>query len=203
MPTVCSSLPGKFKVLDKNWASGFRNQDYFERVSINHIVPASFHSKIFRKKYFYDNLLVLANSHFALIRNIELEPISAIELKFDEEIEIDETVFNLFENDYRSFEISLWNEVSTLLYEGKEDEALLKLFSKLNDELNSPQNCNAFLVYVTHLKMGSDLIVHILSALAPIKLKLANWDNFVEISRLNLIEEVGEDTAKILLNSIL
>lgn len=100
------------------------------------------------------------------------------------------------------FEVKLWNAVTSLLADNKQEKALLLLYSELIDQLKNIDNCNNFILYVSKFEMNSDLIVHILNALSPVRNLLTNWDEFVSLSTEKLIKQVGEPTAQILLKVI-
>lgn len=96
----------------------------------------------------------------------------------------------------------LWDNVTSLFSKNKEESALYFLFKTLNDELLNPSNCDLFLAKLMVNRINSDVIVHVINALKPIKLKLKNWDSFVSHSSQLLIDELGEKNAKIILNAI-
>jgi len=102
-----------------------------------------------------------------------------------------------------SFEVNLWNAVISLLNKNKEQEALLHLFSTLNSELGNASNCDNFLQHAMNHELSSDLIVHIINALSPIKADLKNWGKFSDFSKTSLVNELGDATATRLLNVIL
>lgn len=99
------------------------------------------------------------------------------------------------------FEIKLWNEVTDLLKNNREQRALYCLYYELNTH-NNLLDINNFLGHVLYEKLNSDVIVHILNSVSPHKSKLSNWDKFLEKSKLSLKNEVGDKIAKQLLNVI-
>lgn len=102
----------------------------------------------------------------------------------------------------QSFETKVWHKVTSLLNENREESALVYLYETLNDELENITNCDSFLKISIGMQMTSDIIVHILNALSPIKSTLRNWEEFKVYSTELLESEVGKKTAKTLLNAI-
>lgn len=102
----------------------------------------------------------------------------------------------------QSFEMRVWHNVTSLLNENREESALVYLYETLNDELGNITKCDSFLKISLGMQMTSDVIVHILNALSPIKSTLRNWEEFKAYSTGLLKREVGERTTKILLNAI-
>lgn len=102
-----------------------------------------------------------------------------------------------------NFEISLWKRVNDLFEKGEKDTALYTLFSELNSELENTDNCNNFLIYIMSFDLISDVVVHVFGALAPVKNKLKNWEEFVKYGTAILTEKVGEKDTKIILKLII
>lgn len=102
----------------------------------------------------------------------------------------------------QSFETRVWQNVFSLLNENREESALVYLYETLNDELGNAANCDSFLRMSIGMPMTSDIIIHILNGLSPIKSTLKNWEEFKAYSKGLLYNEVGEQAAKILLNAI-
>ena len=101
-----------------------------------------------------------------------------------------------------NFETKLWNEVNDLLEKNKLENALVHLYMELNHNIDNPDNLNNFLMYVMDKPLNSDVIVHILNAVSPRKLKLSNWDEFVSTSTSRLNELVGSELTQRLLKVI-
>lgn len=100
------------------------------------------------------------------------------------------------------FEIKLWLQINSLLINGKKQKALYTLYDKLIEQLQNPDKCNDFINHVMKYDLSSDVIVHILNALSPIKDKLSMWDDFVDFSTKELTTKVGAEKASRLLNVI-
>jgi hypothetical protein len=100
-----------------------------------------------------------------------------------------------------SFAKKTWQNTLALYSENREEAALAFLYESLHDEIENFSNCDSFLGTSLEMAMNSDVIVHILNALSPIKSKLQNWDEFTLVSFESLKREVGADTAKILMNA--
>lgn len=101
-----------------------------------------------------------------------------------------------------SFEVKVWKNITNLINETREEEALVYLYETLIDELENITNCDSFLKFSIGIEMNSDIIVHILNALSSIKAKLKHWEEFKLYSIGILEQNVGQETAKILLNAI-
>lgn len=73
----------------------------------------------------------------------------------------------------------------------KEQQGLVYLYETLIDELENVESCNNFLTFALTQKMNSDIIVHIINALSPIKLKLTQWADFINYCIDLLTKEIG------------
>lgn len=100
------------------------------------------------------------------------------------------------------FEIKLWGQISSLLTNGKKQKALYTLYDRLIEQLESPHKCDNFIIHVMKYDLSSDVIVHILNALSPIKNKLEAWESFVNFSTAELEKKVGPEKTSRLLNVI-
>jgi hypothetical protein len=87
-----------------------------------------------------------------------------------------------FWNDIDSFEKALWLSVSKLIAKGKEEQALVLLYESLIEQSDNPENCDKFLKHLMNHELSSDVIVHVLNSLSPIRNKLVNWEPFVKYS---------------------
>ena len=96
----------------------------------------------------------------------------------------------------------IFQTLNNYFNQNREHEALVYLFETLIDELPNIENCNNFLIFGMSQKMNSDVIVHILNALSPIKLKLTQWAQFREYCLNLLIQEVGTDQAFVLISAL-
>jgi hypothetical protein len=100
------------------------------------------------------------------------------------------------------FGAKVWQNVTALLSEDREEAALIYLYKSLVDELANTTACNTFLKISMDQTMSSDVIVHILNALSPIRFKLDYWKDFQQYAEKSLEKEVGTETAKQLLKVI-
>jgi len=97
-------------------------------------------------------------------------------------------------------------KIAPLLDSGSLEKALVDLYMTLNDEAHiykNYDNCNKFLKHLSSQILITDILVHVLNALSPIKQELSNWDEFVTLCKNFFIETEGEEKAKQLLNVIM
>lgn len=99
--------------------------------------------------------------------------------------------------------------VIDLYKQNQPSSGLVHLYSTLLHSLEYIEHCNSFLKNVieqtfnSDFKLNSDIIVHIINALYPIKSNLSNWDKSISYFKLLLIEEIGEEQTALILNKLL
>ncbi len=106
------------------------------------------------------------------------------------------------------FEVELWVRVINLIEEKFSDKAYAVLFDELLKKLKSGSDsdiddCNNFLEFLLDKQLDSNIIVHVLNVLSPIRDKLTNWDLFLKISEDLLTKIKGSKDANDLIKRVI
>ena len=111
--------------------------------------------------------------------------------------------YNFWHLETNHFAKNLWEKVNECFNNNQEETGLILLFEGLLDEKSNPNNCNLFLAHIMNHELSSDVIVHVLNALAPIRDTLSNWEVFVKQSTISLEKEMPHNEVKFLLQVII
>jgi hypothetical protein len=84
-----------------------------------------------------------------------------------------------------------------------EEKSLVYLYESLVYEQKNPEFCDKFLIDVMKSPLTTNMVVHILNVLSPLKNDIPIWNDFVKMSHQFLIDQEGEENAKKLLKVIL
>ncbi len=87
--------------------------------------------------------------------------------------------------------------------ESSSEGALVYLYETLIDELGNPRACDYFIKQCIGTKLNTDVIVHILNSLSPIKDSLPSWDKFKKHCYETLEKEIGKQQAENLIQVVL